>query len=263
MDRFLIFALERSGSTSLASALNCELSVVQEPFSSLSGDVESNERFRSLLEASGYLPEDLPEDEGDEFSYNRFHRLARDPAVCADYLEALYQRFTGIKHVRNTVSMDANFNILDWCLDNEVKIVFLSRRKLGKALLSRFLAQQAQVHNLGPEMENLGRWERKQFEPIDVELFRRQLSEFERTETEYRRHLEGKPCYTIYYEQLYQGWDWLRRRRFEALCRFLAVSPGELDPATVDNYLFNPDRKLTNRDALTRLPNLRQLKPYL
>jgi hypothetical protein len=262
MDRFLIFALERSGSTSLAAALNCDYSVVQEPFSSLSGDVQSNERFRSLLEASGYLPEHLPEDEGDEFSYNRFQRLARDPQVCAGYLEALYQRFVGIKHVRNTVSMDANFNILDWCLGNGVKIVFLSRKKLGEALLSRFLAQQAEVHNFGHDMEDRDRWDSTEFEPIDIEMFREQLDAFQKTEAEYRQHLAGKPCHYLYYEQLYQGWQWLRRRKLAALFRYLSVSPGELDPEAINNYLFNPDRKQTDHKALARIPNFMELKRY-
>ena len=39
--RFIIFALERSGSSSLAAALNQDLSVVQEPFTSLTGDLQS------------------------------------------------------------------------------------------------------------------------------------------------------------------------------------------------------------------------------
>jgi hypothetical protein len=263
VDRFLIFALERSGSSSLAAALNRDLAVVQEPFSSLTGDIQHNALFHSLLEESGYLPENLPEDEGDEFAYNRFHHLARDPVVCSNYLEALYRRFTGIKHVRNTVSMDANFNILDWCLENDVKIIFLSRKKLGAALLSRFLAQQARVHNLGAEMENLERWQETAFEPIDIDLFQNQLDDFNRTEMEFRQHLEGKPCHYLYYEQLYQGWAWLRRRNFRALCRFLSTTPDELDPESIENYLFNPVRKQTNKRALARIPNFTQLKRYL
>ena len=263
MDRFLIFALERSGSSSLAAALGNELSVVQEPFSSLSGDIQSNTLFRELLEETGRLPEDLPVDEDDAYSFNRFHRLARDPLVCAQHLEALYQRFLGIKHVRNTVSMDANFNILDWCIQHDIKIIFLSRKKLGKALLSRFLAQQAEIHNLGPAMENKARWEATVFEPIDIGLFQEQLRDFESTEAEYRQHLKDGRFFDLYYEKLYQGWTWLRRLRFKALCRFLNVQEGDLNSESVNNYLFNPERKQTNHRALDRIPNIRELKRFL
>jgi hypothetical protein len=263
MDRFLIFALERSGSSSLAAALNRGLSVVQEPFSALTGDIKSNRKFRSLLDSLGYLPESMPAEPEDEFAYNRFHRLAREPKLCAGYLESLYATFTGIKHVHNTVSTQANLHILDWCLDHGVRIIFLTRKKLGQALLSRFLAQQANIHDLGPGMENRDRWEDAEFQPIDVDAFRTQLRAFKQAEREQLRYLKGKPFFYLTYEKLYQGRERRRRKTFEALCRFLSTRSKDLDQATLESYLFNPERKQTNRQAIERLPNARQLKRYL
>jgi LPS sulfotransferase NodH len=263
MDPFLIFALERSGSSSLAAALNRELSVVQEPFSSLTGDLASNARFVDLLHARGQHPDHLPDIPEDPHAYNRFHAIAMDRDTCGDYLESLYQRFSGIKHVWNTVSNEANLNILDWCLANDTRIVFLTRKKLARSLVSRFLAQQAKVHDLGAAFENRPRWEQAGFQAIDPEELLQQLENLTESELGYRQYLLGKPHFLLTYERLYEGMGWRRRRTLAALCGFLGTEPAALDQPTLQNYLFNKQRKQTDAGTLKRIPNYRELRKIL
>ncbi len=263
MERFLIFALERSGSSSLAAALNTGYSVVQEPLSSLTGDIETNPKFTELLETSNMLPEQLPEHDDSPFAFNRFNPIAEDKVLCQDYLERLYRRFSGAKHVWNTVSYEANTNLLDSCLDWNIKVVFLTRRKLGLALVSRFLAQQAGIHDLGASVELRGRWEAAPFQSIDPEEFREQLEALQQADKAYRAHLSGRPCLLVTYEQLYQGTLRRPHQAFARLCKFLSIEQSELDPANVERYLFNSDRKQTRRETLERIPNYRELKRLL
>jgi len=263
MERFLIFALERSGSSSLASALNTGRSVVQEPFSSMTGDITNNPDFVRLLEASRMMPEHLPAPPEGPFDFNRFSPVADDRDRCRAYLDRLYGRFTGIKHVWNTVSAEANLHILEWCFENQIRAIHLSRRKLAHALVSRHLAQQANVHDLGPSLEFRGRWERTVFQPVDVEALRGELDSLREAEERYRDYLQGKPHFPLLYERLFRGPLGRRRRVFARLCSFLSADADALDHDNAERYLFASERKQTRREHLKRVPNYRQLKRML
>ena len=172
MDKFLIFGLARSGTTSLLNALNKNGNVMHEPFKSDTGEVGQNRAFTRLLEVNGYLPEQLPEPANDAWHSNRFHYIAADRTRCHAWLEQLYAEFTGIKHVWNTVSRQANLNILDWCKTKKIKLIFQTRENLARSLLSTHLAQQSQIWQFGPEFENEVEWRDFKFEDIDLRRFR-------------------------------------------------------------------------------------------
>ena len=159
MNRFIIFALERSGSSSLSAALNQSMSVVQEPFSSQTGALKNHPKFIQLVTENAWLPAHLPEPQDDGYAFNRYHLLALDKGLCGDYLSLLYGQFRGLKHVWNTVSRKANLNILEWCLGHDIRIIFLTRKSLLHSQLSRHLAQQARIFQLGDRLQHREQWE--------------------------------------------------------------------------------------------------------
>jgi len=260
--RFIIFALERSGSSSLAAALNQDLSVVQEPFTSRTGDLQSNPKFIELVEQMGINPEQLPDPGNIPFGFNRYLPLAQDKDRCDAYLNHLFDRFVGIKHVWNTVSREANLNILSWCIDQGVDIVFLTRKNLFRSLLSRHLAQQANIFQLGDQLQHRQEWEQAEFEPIDIRKFTRQLESIERDEAYYRRFLKGQRYFFLHYEMLYQGSLKQRQRSFRLLCAFLSINPETLDEENIHKYLFSQRRKQTSAAIGRRLPNYHRLIVY-
>jgi len=262
MDRFIIFALARSGSSSLAAALNQNLSVVQEPFSSRTGELKTNAKFIELVKENGLLPEQLPDPGDAPYAFNRYHSLALDKDRCSDYLGLLYGRFQGLKHVRNTVSRQANLNILNWCIDHDVRIVFLTRKNLFRSLLSRQLAQQATIFQLGDQLQHRQEWEQAEFEPIDIRKFTHQLESIERDEAYYRRFLKGQRYFFLHYEMLYQGSLKQRQRSFRLLCAFLSINPETLDEENTHKYLFSQRRKQTSAAIGRRLPNYHRLIAY-
>ena len=259
MDRFLIFALERSGSSSLAAALNLELSVVQEPFSSQTGALQNHPRFIELVTENGLLPEHLPEPGYVPYAFNRYHVLALNKDRCGDYLSLLYGQFQGLKHVWNTVSREANLNILEWCLDHDIRIIFLTRENLLRSQLSRQLAQQAKVFQLGAQLQHKEQWEQAGFEPIDVQEFFKELDKTEKNAHFYREFLKGRPHFFLTYEQLYQGSLRRRKRVFQSLCVFLSTTPSNLNEQSINTYLFSKERKQTRSVTLRRVPNYYRL----
>ncbi len=263
MDQFLIFGLERSGTTSLAAALNVNDSVVQEPFHSNSGDIGSNSKFTAVLEESGYLEQDLPEPRPGDFAFNRFHFIGQDVERCGAYLVRLYEHFTGVKHVWNTVSIKANLNILKWCEESGMKVIFQFRENLARSLISNYLAQQAQIWQLGTWLEHREDWLAARFEPIDIDRLQREVERREGEVRFYRDCLRDKPHFTVVYEAFFGSDHEGRERALRTLCQFLSVRYEDLDMRNLQHWIFMPDRKQTPDEVLRRIPNYSDLREFL
>jgi hypothetical protein len=265
MDRFLIFGLPRSGTTSLASFLGTHAPVAHEPFNVLSGEFKRNPALLETLHKQGFLTDPPAEDRQNEdaWAWNPFARLAADERQLARYLTDLYEHFSGIKHTWPALPMPANRRIIDWAGANGVRLVFQTRRRLARALLSEELARQSGIWQLGPHLERRGRWERAEFEAIDIHGFRVRLEELAGEEQAYRDHLTSRPHLLLLYEQLYQGPRWRRLRTLRSLCAYLSTSIDRLDQETLERELLNRQRKQTDRRTLRRIPNLREIRKLL
>ncbi len=259
---FLIFALARSGSTSLSSALGSTIPLVQEPFNIKSGDVEENPGFRQMLEERGFLGLENTATKESDFAWNPLNRVAEDKRECRLFLDQMLAHFTGIKHVWTTVSLEGNLNILDECLEREVKLIYLSRRNLARAVISRRLAAQAQIFQLGASMEHRAHWRKATFEKIDREEFLRERDQIRELDQTLRAHLEHKPHLSLYYEDLY-GSPKAQRAAVSQLCQFVPIDGSILSAEAISNFLGRKDRKQTDKTTLKRIPNYWQLRWYL
>jgi len=262
VDKFLIFGLGRSGTTSLISALNVDQNVVHEPFTSETGDIAANAAFARILEANGYLPQDLPESAG-EYDFNRFHFIALERDRCHSYLEQLYGAFTGIKHVWNTVSREANINILSWCFENDIKVIFQTRETLARSVISRHLAEQSRVYFLGNDLEQKEHVESIRYKRINVKHLRSELKSLEQHLLFYLDYLQDKPFHTITFEALYLQDRKHQEQVMQSLCAFLSIPITDLYPANLENYIYKKARKQTTDDVLKKVPNFRAFQKYL
>ncbi len=262
MDKFLIFGLGRSGTTSLICALNVDDNVVHEPFSSQSGDIGVNKAFTRILEANGYMPQDLPESTRDYYS-NRFNFIALDSDLCHRFLEQLYATFTGVKHIWNTVSEAANINILRWCLANDIKLIFQTRESLGRSVVSRHLAEQSRVWQLGHELEHKERLEGFKYGRIDVKHLRAEIRSLRQQLHFYIDFLNGKPHHSVTFEALFLQVREHQEDIMQSLCAFLSGRITDLYPANLENYIYQKARRQTSDEMLRSVPNFREFRKYL
>lgn len=262
MDKFLIFGLGRSGTTSLVSALNVDQNVVHEPFSSNSGDIGVNKAFTRILEANGYMPRDLPESTRDFYS-NRFNFIALERVLCRGFLEQLYGTFTGLKHIWNTVSKAANINILLWCFEHDIKVIFQVRESLGRSVVSRHLAEQSRIWQLGHELEHKERLEGFRYGRIDVKHLRAEMRSLRQQLHSYNDYLKGKPHHTVTFEALFLQEREQQEKIMRSLCAFLSIRITDLYPANLENYIYQKARRQTPDEILREVPNFREFRKYL
>jgi LPS sulfotransferase NodH len=272
MDKYMIFSSARSGSSSLISALNHNNSNVHEPFMSRSGDVAHNQKFIKLLDSLEFIPERLPGKEwkppvatfktgplSGPFPRNQFNFICQDYNYLNEYLSTLYNAFNGIKHVFNTVSITCNNNILNYCVDNKIKILFLTRRCPIKAILSGMISQQARIFQLGADLEKKEEYESFPFRPININRLKQRTNYLLKRSDCYRTTIKdsGATFKEIYYEDIFLHPDKrARRRKVRAILDFIGLPPDT--PSLKDNlnkYIFNPQRKQNHSGVLDKIPN--------
>ena len=267
MERFLIFGMPRSGTTSLAFLLGTLGKVAHEPFNERSGALRRNHNFRQLLGQWSCLPEQLSSDKSAHqgANWNRMARLVETEEACARYLDRLFTHFRGIKHTWPALSDEGNHRIIDWCMAHGVSVIFQYRKNIALAVLSAQLARQTGIWQLtGRESaKKREQWGHARFEPVNVEPFKRQFQKWSEQQTSYLKRLAGARCFKLAYEQLYEAWNWQRQRTLNRLCKHLSIAPGALQPGDVKRIMFNPNSKQTHRKTLRRIPNYPELKHFL
>ena len=239
---------------------------------SRSGDVLHNKKFIKLLASLPFIPARLPELDGDPlrskfntgplsgpFQKNQFNFICQDYNYLNDYFTALYQKFDGIKHVFNTVSIICNENILNYCSDNKIKILFLTRKRPIKGVLSGMVSQQARIFQLGPELEKKEEYESFSFKSINIPLLKRRSRYLSKRISSYQRKIEdsGASFKEIYYEDIFrQPKEEARRTEILSILNFIGLHPQA--PFLEDNlnkYIFNPQRKQNHSGVLAKIPN--------
>lgn len=259
----MIFGVERSGTTSLLCALGTVCPVAHEPFHSASGDMGVNTALGEILARNGYTPDVLPERDDPGFQWNRLHFVSQDPARCVDYLQQLYAEFTGLKHVWSCVSRAANRNILDWCFEHGIKVIYQSRRNLARATISRHLAEQSQIWQMGEQLEQREAWQAAQFEPVDVNALRNLLDKRALEHDYFRAYLAGRPHFDVIYEDLYLAPRAERESLVRGLCGFISLPVAALPAEALENWIYRGARRQSTRDTLRRIPNYDELEPFL
>jgi hypothetical protein len=231
MDRFIIFAVARSGSSSLCHILNThpEIICINEPFVPEHATAEIK------------TPDDLNRE-----------------------LDRIYDSATGIKHVWTDSgwplpSPAYTESLLQY---RSPKIIFLIRRNFLQQYVSEYISQQTSVWQ--PKSTESGRAEilSHKYDPIDFYEAERSLAEMRERTSKYRQLVASSVVLDLAYEDLFGVHMSLadRRLKIDEIVNFLGFDPAKLDSDVVSKHL-DPARSKLNTDETYRLiPNIYQVE---
>lgn len=240
--RFLIYAPPRTGSSSLAQALNGYLGIqcAMEPFNS---DWRGNVRERVS---------DLPS-------------LKRE-------IRRLWRRYNGFKHIwhQNGFPFKGQPEFNDYLLTGAAdRVVLLNRRNVLRRIVSDQIAHQAGVFHLWKDEDRVKRLAHR-FQPLDINAIKEQLtSERDAIVTVERRLGDaGIPYKRLWYEDLFRADT--DDPKHEALGDVIAFITGRpFQPALLSPHsltTINPANAQTNVNsaaAYEAVPNIHEIENEL
>jgi hypothetical protein len=236
-NRFLIFALARTGSTTLMNVLNQHPSIrcLKEPFN------PDNDHATYLQRVS-------------------------DQASLFAVLEEVWQTYNGIKHVWHPsgwpFSQNSSFN--NWLLTAGCRVIFLHRANKLQRIVSSQISQQSGVYHIDDysAREHLLRF---QFAPLDTDWIAQQLWGEQKWLMEARQCLRecSLPFLELIYEELYtaslsaQG----RLHKINQLLEFLDQPPFEIQKSERVIELLDPKvGKLNSQEVYHRIPGIEEIE---
>lgn len=238
-DKFILFCLARSGSTTLMRLLNChpDIRCANEPFN--------------------------PDNFG-----GRYFRRVRDLPSLEEALSELWRSHNGIKHVWHpsgwpfTNRRDLNDYIL---LKAAPRVLFLNRRNILKRVVSSQISEQTRVWAFAGEGER-DRLRNFEFKPLDVGWLKRQLDHERESIAQQRQMLvaHGAAYLELWYEELYEA-DSGTRRKVERLNQVLAFLGGSAitDAGALSKVeeLFDPlNAKMNSAETYSKIPGIDEIE---
>jgi hypothetical protein len=235
--RFLIFALARTGSTSLMHVLNChpQIRCLREPFNPTNVDAIKG---------------------------------ASDIASLDQTLNKIWTDYNGFKHVWDSTGWpfgtrtELNRQLLR---TPQHRILFLNRRNILRRLVSYEMSRQSGVWDATPsERCKMAAFK---FQPIDIHWLGSQLRSEHQHINEYRRVItdNGVAYLDLWYEDVFQQAE---SGRIESLNRIIGFLGGE----TVNNdrftllgnqYLDPVNRQLNSESTYRMIPNSDEIEREL
>lgn len=240
--RFLIYASPRTGSTSLAQALNGYLGIqsAMEPFSAdWSGNVRDQVRDLQSLKRE---------------------------------VERLWRRYNGFKHVwePNGFPFEGRPEFNDYLLTQATDcVILLNRRNVLRRIVSWHIADQAGVFHLWRDEDRVKLLNHR-FEPLDINAIRKQLAREREASAAVERQLdEARVAYKmLWYEDLFRVESEDRKR--SALGEVIAFITGRPFKPTLLKHralrAMDPANAQTNvNSAVTyeAVPNIHEIENEL
>jgi hypothetical protein len=258
--------MARSGTTNLAAALSngiLEQKVVQEPFSKISGDVERFKWLRELQSEFGFLDENILAGSDCVFPLGQ--------QGVDSFVEKLYKKNVGIKHVfSGAPNITVNVPLINYALVNDIKIIYLRRKRIFDAALSSELALQHGFWGWRDDArEVLDDFEYKPLNRDSVlETAEYMYASSSVVESEIEEKIPESNRLHFYYEDLYDE-DWYcRDENFDKICDFIELKRSDLLEDVIQWQFLN-DNKQNKLSNLTRISNyedileLTKLYPYI
>ena len=233
MIRYVIFAHDRSGSSSLARALSVhpEINFTLDPFHPNYGE---------------WYPDE---------------RTYRDSATDGPSLEAVLQeislRYNGIKVLSYDLPEEIYRHLL---LLPDVKVAFLRRRNILRTVVSGKIADQTKMWQLWDPRYNREEAYRG-LQPIDLDQVESAIEYQIWLQVYYRRIVVQRPKDSrmfLNYEDFYTDDLSRNRANLEAVLRFLGVEAADMSAA--DEFLDPRTAKLNSTSTYELLPNAREIE---
>ena len=224
MNKFIIFATARTGSTSLARVLgeSPDVKMAIEPF---------HEGF------SKWNPE--------EKDYSKF---IVDSETMNEALDDLFSRYTAIKVLDYQLEPEIYYSMFK---RKEFKILFLRRKNIAQSVLSNLVAEQTSEWHKQNNTEIY-----KNLKPIDLDKMSEMIEYITSLNYKNAKYLDEnkKGDYlSFYYEELYSDNLEQNIKTLKTICHFLDIS---LPPEeAIKKYMLPSEAKINYLDIYKNVPN--------
>lgn len=233
MSKFIIFAIARSGSTSLARLLGRseDVEMAIEPFHESWAEWHPDEPdYRNMVR--------------DKFSLDEVHK-------------DLFSRYTAIKVLNYQLDTDLYKHLLS---KRDLKILFLYRKNVIESIISAEIAEQTSVWH----RDELNAETKKNFanlKPLDINILKEKYFYITKQYQEFVDFLERKrpnDHLKLYYEDLYSKNMDKNLRTLKEVCEFLNVKLPSRE--YIDQYMTISKAKINQRDMYKSLPNYDEIE---
>jgi len=237
LERFIIFSLERCGSTALLKMLNLHAGIkcVREPFNP---DVRKQTGKCNV----------------------------RTPVELATELESIWCCYNGIKHVWHPSGwpFGPNDGLNDSLLtDGARRVIFLTRRNILKRVVSGLMSRQTGIYAINDQQYRQN-YDNHQFCPVDLTIIQQSITDEKGLLEERRTLLDTRRAtwIEIIYEELFSRDAATQSGTIAKILGFLDVGfagRGDIE-SEMQELLNNSDHRMNNIATYSRIPNAREVE---
>lgn len=253
MNKFLIFASPRTGSTSLVNLMGSLYlreggalhTHVGEPF----GRYNLTRWYKEVLslcslEVQEIYAKELPKDK---------NSLTRSQII--EILDACYKSSFCVKHLHYHLSYFRNFSLLEYVMTRGYKIISLTRDSQVLKDVSEQLAQQSGVWSR-EEMRD-GVMDQMVYNPIDIERLREKVDWNKRYREDFGEMMSDYDTYEVSYEEIY-----CRNNQLDEVHKimdYLEIDRGELCMDQFHKNMNYNDNKQNTSAVYNKIPNIEEV----
>lgn len=228
MNKFVIFASPRTGSTSLAKVLaeSIDVKMVIEPF---------HENY------SIWNPGEP-----------NYHKIITSPETMNQALNEIFGKFSAIKVLDYQFPQDIYEALLS---RKELKILFLRRKNLLDGAISTAVAHQTSQWHKQDDQTVYGN-----LKPIDVQEIKdwmENVSKMNKTYDKFLKENRTGDYLELFYEDLYSDNFDNNKQNLQQICSFLDISmPSDEE---INKYMTPSEAKINYQDIYRKIPNYEEL----
>ena len=268
--KYLIFGQARSGTTSLSCCLNYEgyngTRLIHEPTCIKTGERHLVEPYTQKLNFATSFPDNYscpPE----EFPHPQFHNpwdlSLKDKKKCYSFLDLLYSKYDGIKHIWGNNCYQSNFNIIDYVLENDVSLIFLYRRNQFDHYKSIHVTNSAGIFQMTDDGLRKEAVEKTRGRLNSIDEFPNipldhALAHVERVVKSLKIFWEKIKIYNNAYHLTYE--DFYNSKNieieFKKIWNFLKLDSTKMNHDLFEKVMGNKNVKLVNEEVSSKIPNI-------
>ena len=232
MSKFIILAIARSGSTSLARLLNASRDVVLaiEPFNP---------------DYTQWYPGEP-----------NYIKRVKDEASLDKVADELFSRFTAIKTLNYQLDTKLYEHL---ALRTDMKVIMLYRKNVVKSVLSAEIAKQTNAWHK-EDLNTAAKEVYSRLKPVNVDLITEYTNFISSQHTQLLNFLKNnKPnkYIELVYEELYSEDSEKNVQTITEICEFLNIAKPEME--FIDKYMKVYNAKVNNSEQYKMIPNFEEI----
>ena len=232
MSKFIILAIARSGSTSLARLLNASRDVVLaiEPFNP---------------DYTQWYPGEP-----------NYIKRVKDEASLDKVADELFSRFTAIKTLNYQLDTKLYEHL---ALRTDMKVIMLYRKNVVKSVLSAEIAKQTNAWHK-EDLNTAAKEVYSRLKPVNVDLITEYTNFISSQHTQLLNFLKNnKPnkYIELVYEELYSEDSEKNVQTITEICEFLNIAKPEME--FIDKYMKVSNAKVNNSEQYKMIPNFEEI----